>query len=219
MREKKIMKPTTLVVAAIAILVATIAAPAVAAPTRNATTSPVTWFTEPDRPIGVSTLVRSAEGVRMKYTTSELGAREATTMWWIVFNNPDGCSDPCSPDDVFVNGDASLGLDLAAIAASDAVAGYSTGRLTNSQGRVTMTDRLAVGALEDEVIFGEPPILKDAMVAEVHLVIRTHGPAIPGLVAEQLSSYGGGCEVFHLPGTYPVGLGGCSDIQSSIHLP
>jgi hypothetical protein len=209
-----------MVLLAMALLLAALT-PAAAASHRRATrtVAPVTWFTEPDRPIGVSMLTRTDDAVRFWFATSELEAREAITIWWIVFNNPDGCSDPCSPDDIFVDGDASLGFDLAAVAASDAVGGYSTGRVTNALGWVFMTDRLGEGDVGDEIIVGEGPILKDARTAEVHLVARTHGPAIPGLVSEQLGSYGGGCDTFYLPGTYPTGVGGCSDIQSSIHLP
>lgn len=209
-----------MVLLAMALMLATLA-PAAAATDRRSTrtVAPVTWFTEPDRPIGVSMLTRTDDAVRYSYVTSEFEPREAITIWWIVFNNPQGCSDPCSPDDIFIDGDASLGFDLDAVAASDAVGGYSTGKVTNNHGWVLMTDRLGEGAVGDEIIVGEGPILKNARTAEVHLVARTHGPAIPGQIQEQLGSYGGGCETFFLPGTYPVGVGGCSDVQSSIHLP
>lgn len=208
-----------MILAALALMLAALTPASARSNNATRTYAPVTWFTEPDRAIGSSMLVRTDDAVRYWFATSELQAQEAITIWWIVFNNPDGCSDPCSPDDIFIDGDASLGFDLEAVAASDAVGGYSTGKLTNAHGWVVMTDRLEAGAVGDEIIVGEGPILKDARTAEVHLVARTHGPAIPGLVDDQLASYGGGCETFFLPGTYPTGVGGCSDIQSSIHLP
>lgn len=181
--------------------------------------SPVTWFTDPGRPIGASRLHRYDDHVSMKFRTSELMAREAITIWWVVFNNPDGCSDPCGPDDVFVDGDASLGLDQAAIDRADVVAGYAGGKLTNRAGRLMIRSSLAEGATGEDLILGTPPLLKDSRAAEIHLVARTHGPAIPGMLEEQLGSYAGGCTAFLLPGTYPTGVGGCADIQSSIHLP
>ena len=194
---------------------------AAAGPSEQAAASvePVTWFTDPARAVGSSTLVRHDDGVSMRFSTSELLPREAITIWWVVFNNPAGCSTPCGPDDVFVDGDASLGLDQAAIDSADVVAGYGGGRLTNPAGRVTIVGSLEEGATGEGLILGTPPLLKDSRAAEIHLVARTHGPAIPGMVEEQLGSYGGGCTAFLLPGTYPTGVGGCADIQSSTHLP
>ncbi|MGF1667759.1 MAG: hypothetical protein ACFCVC_15985 [Acidimicrobiia bacterium] len=88
-----------------------------------------------------------------------------------------------------------------AIDRADVVAGYAGGRLTNPAGRVTIVGSLEEGATGEGLILGTPPLLKDSRAAEIHLVARTHGPAIPGMVEEQLGSYEGGCTAFLLPGT------------------
>lgn len=209
------------VVALVAAVLLLAASPASAKPhkLRAVTKSSVTWFAEPDRAIGWSKLARYEDRVEYRWRSSEFVPREAVTIWWVVFNNPSACSDACGADDIFVNGDATLGLDLDQIAATQAVGGYGGGTLADRHGVVTVRGSLGVGETGREVIAGVEPILLDSRTAEVHLVARTHGPAIPGLVDEQLGSYGGGCQVFNVPGVYPVGVGGCSDVQSSIHLP
>ncbi|MGH3647369.1 MAG: hypothetical protein ACRDTM_09355 [Micromonosporaceae bacterium] len=45
----------------------------------------------------------------------------------------------------------------------------------------------------------------------MHLVIRTHGPAIPGMLDYQISSFNGGCA----PGEPNTGL--CRNVQASVH--
>ena len=60
--------------------------------------------------------------------------------------------------------------------------------------------------------------------AEIHMVLRSHGPAVPGIVNEQIGSYVGGC-----PTTLPYGFppfsevpdaaGECGDIIAAVHKP
>jgi len=140
-------------------------------------------------------------------------------MWWVVFNDPHGCSDACGEDDIFIDGDPANGLNLDGVAAADIVVGYAGGTVATQRGTATMTSHLFVGAPVVEVLFGTLPILKSSTAAEIHLVARSHGPAVPGTVAEQIGSYAGGCEVFLLPPAIPTEIGECADIQFAVHQP
>ena len=201
-------------------LLAATALPAVGKGATVGSSSGVSWFAEPERSIGHSKLWRDDDGVRMSFKTSELAPAETLTIWWVVFNEPENCSAPgCGEDDIFVNGDPNQGLNLAAIAAADIVAGYATGKVASEGGQANLNARLGEGEIGPEVIFGAGALLKDTRGAEIHLVARSHGPAIPGLEDIQTGSYAGGCEVFLNPPAIPEAEGECADIQFSVHLP
>ncbi|MGM0458521.1 MAG: hypothetical protein ACQERO_04185, partial [Bacteroidota bacterium] len=71
-------------------------------------------------------------------------------------------------------------------------------------------------------LFGLPSFggLQDADAAEIHAVLRSHGPKVPGLVNEQINSYKGGCEVnFPAFTEIPDEVGECGDIIAAIHAP
>jgi hypothetical protein len=166
-------------------------------------------------------MYRFDDRVRFQFRSGSLAPHEAMTLWFIAFNNPSACSDGvCGPDDIFVDGDPSLGFDVDAIAAAEVVAGYAGGDVAGPNGQIYIAGTMVEGAVDGtETIIGVEPMLHDARETEVHLAARTHGPAIKDIVDVQLGSYGGGCDVFHLPGTYPVGLRECADVQAAVHLP
>lgn len=208
------------VLAMVSALLVAAALPVIAKSSTAMSSSGVSWFAEPERSIGHSKLWRNDDGVRMIFKTSELAPAEALTIWWVVFNVPENCSAPgCGTDDIFVNGDPNEGLNLAAIAAADIVAGYATGKVASQGGQSNLNARLGEGEIGPEVIFGGGALLKDARAAEIHLVARSHGPAIPGLEGIQIGSFAGGCEVFLNPPAVPDAEGECADIQFSVHLP
>ena len=62
-------------------------------------------------------------------------------------------------------------------------------------------------------------MVKDSHGAEVHLVARSRGPAVPGLVSAQIGSYASGCDVFLNPPAVPTAVGECADNQFAVHLP
>ena len=204
----------------LALVLAVVAIPALAQNGVEKTTSGVYWFAEPDRSVGHSHLWRTDDGVRMLFKTSELAPREALTIWWVVFNEPDKCTAPgCGEDDIFNDGDPELGLNNAQIVAADIVAGYATGDLASNGGQANFHATLGEGEIGPEVIFGVGALLKDAEEAEVHLVARSHGPAIPGLQDLQVGSFAGGCADFLNPPEIPDAEGECADIQFAVHLP
>lgn len=59
------------------------------------------------------------------------------------------------------------------------------------------------------------------LTAEVHLVLRTHGPAQPGMIPEQINNINGGCTSGFPsgPGQHPDSdtIGYCANIQLAVH--
>lgn len=145
---------------------------------------------------GGSMLARSKDGVYMSFHASGLTPGIAATTWWVIFNQPRKCAtSPCGLPDLN-NPDAQPSLM------------FATGRLIGEDGAADFGAFRAVGDTTGAV-FG--PGLLNAMKAEIHLVVRSHGPAFlndPEMLQQQLSTFNGGCP----PNT-------CSNHQVSIHQP
>jgi hypothetical protein len=143
-----------------------------------------------------STLVRTSEGAYMSLHSFDLIPGNAYSTWWVFFNRPRECgSRPCSLS------------DLENPAAQPSVVN-ATGRVVGPGGTADFGAFIRKGDTEGAV-FG--PGLLDPMKAEIHLVVRTHGPAAvddPQRLREQLTTFNGGCP----PNT-------CEDLQISIHRP
>ncbi len=150
--------------------------------------------------VGHAALHRNGNGVTMNLWTTVGGELDdfgvlqgvdwergdATTVWFIVFNDPDGCIDGCGEDEVL---DFFFGGDRAMVGALRAAGHVAGGSNFNASGRLNEGD-------DTELLFGTPLI--DAMTAEIHLVVRSHGPAsnLSGAVlAEALHSVDGGCDI------------------------
>jgi hypothetical protein len=156
--------------------------------------------------VGDASLVRTNSGVSMTVKSSvegeltDFGALlgedftpgDATTNWWIVFNNPGNCSSGvCGEDDVLDNlfgGDPNnVMVDVL----------FATGHVAGSQWRAAA--RLNEGDTSGSILplFGLGAVgLNNAMEAEIHLIVRSHGPATnltPDELADAISSVGGGC--------------------------
>ena len=158
---------------------------------------------------GTATLTRTNNGVTMRMSTTVGGVKydlpgapppdpglgeswevgDATTNWFVVFNNPGECSDlSCGEDDIIAGfppavdgGPAGVSIHYAAGHVAGSSSWHSAGSLREGD--------------TSGMLFGLP--LQDAMKAEVHLVARSHGPMadIPpgserGLA---LNSLNGGC--------------------------
>ncbi|HSE98789.1 MAG TPA: hypothetical protein VLD57_11045 [Blastocatellia bacterium] len=149
-------------------------------------------------PSSGSALFRHRDGVFFTLSTSELTPGDAVTAWLAVFNNPEFCAtSPCSPADF----------------ANPAVDGtlFSTGGVVvGPDGKATYGAYRAVGDLTGaRPNFGTGNGLLKPTSAEIHVAIRTHGPANlmdPAVLQEQLTQFNGGCP----PGS-------CATIQASIH--
>ncbi len=167
----------------------------------------VVTFADPSGPaVGSSRIRRGAAGIEGSLLT-ELETGTAVTVWLVVFNEPSGCDGPCDEPDLF-NPDAEVDIV------------YAAGRLVGDT-RTRFRFARAVGDASGSIgpLLGlEPKGILDAYKAEIHYIVRTHGPVIPGLEAEMTSTFGGGC--LDAPDGYGApGPNACEDIQFAVHLP
>lgn len=202
-----------------AALAALAASPALADGSRQSD-EPVYWFFDIENPVGSAKLIRSPNGATAIFQTSGLPAGQAVTLWFIVFNNPDQCTEtPCNvPMDLFtpgVDGDFHAGGGLVTGGSGNAT---FAGHL--QVGDVSKSGRLELG------LGGEAPLM-DPYGAEIVLAVHSHGPKLQGVqLKEQISTFSGGCLNFLGPNGFASSLddvpdadGECSTIQFSRHLP
>ena len=161
--------------------------------------------------VGNASLVRTNSGVSMTIKSSiegnifefpdfdfpgdELGPLfspgDATTNWFVVFNDPGACTAPCGEDDILASifgGNDDVMVDIL----------FATGHIAGNKWRAGA--HLNEGDTSGSILPGfnvEPIGLIDAMAAEIHVIVRSHGPASdltqPGEVAAAISSVDGGC--------------------------
>ena len=139
-----------------------------------------------------ASLLRNNDGVLGTISTSGLTPGHVITFWWAIYNNPEFCAAPtCAPPDLnnpLVNGALQFG----------------GGTIADAGGRVNFMGYLAVG--DNSGFYLNPafpnmpnpsPGITDTKKAQIHLAIRTHGMpnADPAILAQQLSSFPGGCAV------------------------
>jgi hypothetical protein len=165
-----------------------------------------------------ATLMRSDEGITVAVETMDLPVDEATgdaiyTMWVPVFNNPELCSDgSCGIDDLpppVGNGDPAIKANVMWVAGT-----------TIEDGWGSLGGFLAVGDASKAIFPGDG--LVDPHKAEIHFILRNHGPMIPGHLEEQLGTVWGGCDLEHEgnPEFIPENGGfPCHDPQAGAFLP
>jgi len=186
----------------------------------------INWtFADDANPVGISRLVRHNKGFEASFSTSDLLADQAMTLWFIVFNYPDLCSDgECGVNDL---GDTPAQGDFH----------YASGQVIDDDGNASYRGRLRVGDLSGSgLIEMACPVTQDCGIplmkpesALVILALHSHGPALEGEeLVEQLTTFSGGCEVFQDPendgfandrGDIPDDYGECSTMQVSPHAP
>jgi hypothetical protein len=139
-------------------------------------------------------------GISMSMDTVGLPPGHTFTVWWVIFNEPENCLDnDCGLDDMFdldERGEFVLddGIPIPNIAGREATVVSSlraTGNISNDAGHAYFRAHLPLHDTTDEVAFG--PGLLDTMKAEVHLIVRSHGPINQELLTEQLFTVWGGC--------------------------
>ncbi len=146
----------------------------------------------------------------MTLRTSDLEPGAAYTMWWVVFNDPDQCKYPapfpgakCGEGDIFLAPEVP---NLEQIEAAKIWVGRAAGHVIGMNSVGAFAGHLSVGDTS-EMILGFPGGLINPEGAEIHLVVRSHGEPIPGEVADQIHTVGGGCDT-----------NVCVDNQFTIHL-
>ncbi|SNQ60301.1 hypothetical protein MNV_1740046 [Candidatus Methanoperedens nitroreducens] len=156
-----------------------------------------------------SKLIRTDEGVTMELHTSELPAKNAVTTWWVIFNKPENCTEGQAP---LRCGEGDLGNpDVQASVM------FAAGSISSANGKATFGSHLSVGDTEG-CQTGLPCSqgLTDPKGADIHLIVRDHGPIIPDMLDEQISTFGGGCNNAP-PDTGKPGPNTCEDLQFSAH--
>lgn len=183
---------------------------------KNATFSEVAVLKFSDlTEVGTSRLLRNDNGLSFNINTTELKPGTAVTVWMMIFNKPENCTDgKCGSDDVS-NPNA-----RAAVMTDVVFAG--SGRVIQKFGKATFSGHWNEGDKGDSIIpilLGDEAYgLIDARGAEIHFVIRCHGPLIPGIIQEQISTYNAGCGGFP-PELGTPGPNDCVDIQFAVHSP
>lgn len=145
-------------------------------------------------------LVTNDNGARLQVQTSGLTPGHAVTAWWVIFNYPENCSDGvCGGDDAFPPpGNLAAGASVS----------FATGHVIGGKGKGNFGAHISAGG--DAAPW--PVGLLEPRTAEYHFILRDHGPAIPGIVNQQISTAGGGCNNFPpFAGDYT-----CQDIQGAI---
>ena len=139
-----------------------------------------------------STLHRSKNGITVNFKTDGLIPGNAYTLWFVVFGDAPG--PPSST--------------------------HAAGHIVGGSGKGNFSGHLSVG---DNFDFPRDnnPIFNNPLTAEVHIALRTHGPAQPGMIPEQIQTLNGGCT-----SGFPTGPvlhpdsdveGYCANIQVGIH--
>lgn len=212
-----------IVLAAILTTLAAAAAPAVAGSTLLDGPDPAIWLSDPEGIDGVSGIEQgdTVDGsggkarvtdnrATIKVRATGLETDHAYTMWIVYFNDQTLCVDGCNGPDLAVAGGGVV---------------WGDGRIAGHNGKATFVARLRDGDAADYVGETSPPPFAFAPFDaggnnEFHVVIRSHGPLVPGEVYEQLTTFGGGCQVNVGPapaeqGDFPVPLesGECGDVQ------
>lgn len=87
---------------------------------------------------------------------------------------------------------------------------YAAGHIVGGSGKGNFSAHLSVGE-----IFNNP------LTAEVHLALRSHGPAQPGMIPDQIQTIDGGCVTGFSsgPALYPDSdvEGYCANVQVAMH--
>ena len=150
-----------------------------------------------DSGVAVSNLVRTDHGVSMTIRTNMLDPG-AYTNWFVIFNDPSSCAvSPCGEDDLDASNENGVGSSIL----------FATGNVVGASGKGGFAAHLSEGDTNG-ALFG--PGLIDSRAAEVHLIVRYHGPVIPALMPAQINSVGGGCGLM---------IFDCADVQAAVHLP
>jgi hypothetical protein len=166
------------------------------------TVTSVTWVRD-ESPVedAEAVLTRMEHGIAMSMQVGGLRPGDVYTIWWIIFNLPEKCSDDdCGQDDVFLmNAEGDFILDgfgrrqfnRPSIEDIHIANMWAAGSIVDEDGTVRFEGHLPIGDTITDVVFGSG--LLYPMTAEIHLIARTHGPVQPGLLDEQLLTAWGGC--------------------------
>lgn len=145
----------------------------------------------PDGPAsaGATILIRDFDNrvVNATITGDGFDPSSVYSIWVVVFNNPEYCSDPCDIDDLpGPNPDADPAVRPSVF--------WGGGFTTDLSGHAYVALRLVPGRTDRELFAGTQDYgIENLDKAHIHLVLRNHGPATPGLVANQVGTANEAC--------------------------
>lgn len=172
---------------------------------------------------GNAHLWRTSNGLYTRIKVNDLTPGHVITVWWVIFNTPEGCITPyaCGVDDT-------IGEEFGGNATgAQASVPHAVGGIVDANGKLKVNAFQPLGPADEPVgdIFGDPDFgLYNPMGAEVHIVVRDHGPVLEGQLEAQLGTFEGGCdpavnpEVYWIDfvGTFPDAPGECNDIAFGV---
>jgi hypothetical protein len=171
-------------------------------------TQSVLWFADATDTGGLSHLTRTGNMILVTVEAEGLVPGDAVTLWWVVFNNPAGCSSGTCGDDEFEPGNEDLLED------AEVAVGNASGNVVKSDGTLEFGGALRKNTMDDhQILFGagfaSPYLLTvDPDDAEVHIVGQTHGQGRGGKkLREQLTYFEANCTP------------SCADVQFAVHPP
>lgn len=131
---------------------------------------------------GAATLTRTKNSAVARIHTSGLETNAAYSIWWVVWNKPSLCVGGCGEDDIGIKGNGVF---------------HAGGLITGDDGTGNTIVSVNAGKPVEgaEVLLGDWLRKGRGLKAEMHLVIRSHGPIIPGMVDVQVGSFNGACDV------------------------
>lgn len=155
--------------------------------------------------LGASFLKRNKKGIQLEGYTTGLNPGSAHSIWWVIYNEPSNCVDGGGNfNEVGCNIDEVVNQDLAKKVGTSLM--WAGGFISDSNGSAFFRAELMKNQKLGEVMLGDG--LKRPMNAEIHFLIREHGPLQTGMVDKQISTFGGGCG----EDAYP-----CKEVQRGIH--
>ena len=170
--------------------------------------------------VGSSTLNRKSNGITVNFKCTGLTPGYTYTLWWVIWNKSENCATPggCLDPDFPVPGSGVNNVEVEVL--------YAAGHVVGNNGKGNFSAHLKVDNTSGSVyeLFGIPSVgglqSGNTMGAEVHVVLRSHGPAVPGMINDQIDSYVGGCTTFFDPfEEIPDDVGECGDIYAALYGP
>ena len=141
-----------------------------------------------------STIHRNKNGITVNFKTNGLISGNAYTLWFVVFDGP---GPPYST--------------------------YAAGHIVGGSGKGNFSGHISVGDILDHPMDPEiKRVFNNPLTAEVHMALRTHGPAQPGMIPSQIHTMNGGCESGFPsgPSLHPDSdiKGYCANVQVGMHV-
>lgn len=197
------MKRITVLLAAM-LLALSLMSPAWSDGTAERHSSDLVWLSDETPVEGADArLTRTDSGVSYNLRTTGLLKGHAVSIWWVIFNNPDACDGDCAAADLFEP-------------AVKAAVMSGGGNVVGDSGRSSFAAHLNEGEITNEhPAFENGPGLIDPHNAEIHIVVRSHGPKVEAHMPAQLETFDAGCKADITP-KMPKDEGECADLQFAV---